>query len=104
MRTIELIISETGRGSLKDEPSLFNKICECFETKEELKQYLIDRYGKMPNGKHKVYVDKKSGGAEQVGFLHSFWNKDWSHNTPSWYQTDWIEFFEQDTNRKYFKL
>lgn len=96
MRTFELEITETGRGSLKEEPSTFNRITESFLTLNELKEYLIERYGKMPNGKKKVYTGKEP---KVIGFLHSFWNQDISHMTPKWYQTDWIVF--SINNREY---
>jgi hypothetical protein len=38
------------------------------------------------------------------GFLHSFWNDDCSHDSKKWYQTDWITFWEQETQRNYIKL
>ena len=104
MKTIELRITETGRSSLKDQPSRFNDIKESFETVEQLKTYLIDRYRKIPNGKNKIYRNVKDDEPIICGFLHSFWNQDISHMTPKYYQTDWIEFFEQETNIKYFIL
>ena len=91
---LQIIISETGRNSLKDNPSLFNTETETVNTIEEVKEFLSDRYGKMPNGRKKIYRDKKDGSVQTVGFLHSFWNKDCSHNTKHWYQTDWIEIIE----------
>ena len=88
----QLQITETGSNCPKghlENASIFNDILENFNTVDEAKEYLIDRYGKMPNGKKKIYIDTDNG-VEAVGFLHSFWNKDWSHNTKNWFQTDWI--------------
>ncbi len=102
MKTIELRISETGRGNLKEDPSFFNEIRKSFSGIDELKEYLITRYGKIPSGKNKVYIDKKS--PIITGFLHSFWTRDISHMSKKWYQTDWITFYEQDTTKKYFNL
>lgn len=99
-----LLIDETGRDCLKGQVSCFNQIKETFKTKEELKNYLIDRYGKIPGGRHKIYQDKKDGSVECVGFLHSFWNRDVSNNSSKWYQTDWITFFESEIKVTYFKL
>ena len=104
MKTIELRIIETGRMSLKDQPSRFNDIEKSFETVEQLKDYLTDMYGKIPHGRIKMYKDKKDGSTVICGFIHSFWNQDISHMTPRWYQTDWIEFFEQETTKTYFTL
>jgi len=90
----QLIISETGRNSLKEEASLFNVINESFKTMFDIKEYLIDRYGKIPKGKNKIYIDNKKGKAQEIGFLHSFWNSDISHDSKAWFQTDWIEVRE----------
>jgi hypothetical protein len=43
----------------------------------------------LPKGKNKIYKEINNVSIE-TGFTHSFWNKDWSHNTKSWFQTDWI--------------
>ena len=100
MKTFELEITETGRGSLKEEPSTFNRITESFLSLNELKEYLIERYGKMPNGKKKVYTGP-SGASKVIGFLHSFWNQDISHMSAKWYQTDWIVF---STNSREYNI
>src|ERR1035441_5360939 len=90
-------IDETGRNSLKGEVTAFNFIVEYKKNLKEIKQYLIDRYGKMPNMKHKIHYefkDKSKPDEKNIGFTHSFWNQDISHMTPKWYQTDWITVFE----------
>lgn len=96
MAYIKLTIVETGRGNLKEKPQTFNEIIETFPTLEEAKGFLVDRYGHLPKGRNKVYLDYNdiSKGFQVVGFHHSFWNKDWSHNSKSWYQTDWITLTE----------
>ncbi|MFA5240354.1 MAG: hypothetical protein WC476_11705 [Phycisphaerae bacterium] len=85
-------ITETGRNSLKGESSTFNREVKTVATVEEVKAYLIDRYGKMPKGKNKIYIDTQDGETIETGFTYSFWNQDVSHNSPKWYQTDWISF------------
>jgi len=104
MQTFELEIAETGRDSLHEDATRFNTIHESFKTVYQLKEYLIKRYGKMPKGRKKIYRDRKDAPSIVVGFLHSFWNKDYSHNSRKWYQTDWIEFYIQQTEISYFKL
>lgn len=108
MRTFELRIRETGRSKPSDVQESFNTIEESFESKEKLVEYLIDRYGKMPCGRKKIYRDIDtnfySPKIMAVGFLRSFWNQDISHNSKKWFQTDWIEFFEQETTKTYFKI
>ena len=93
----QLIINETGRNSLKEKATHFNILQKTFENLPELKDYLVERYGKMPKGKGKIYRDIKDGKAQEIGFLHSFWNNDISHNSKAWFQTDWIEILEVST-------
>ena len=94
MKTIKITITETGCNSLKEieQSSTFNQINEYFKTKEEAKKYLQERYDKKDFSKlRKVY----SGKDIEIGFTYSFWNKDISHNSKSWYQTDWVTIVEQ---------
>ena len=91
MMYYKLTIDETGRNCPKDESQLFNVISESFKTLEDIKEYLTERYGKIPTGKNKVYRDDKEGNSIEVGFLHSFWNRDISHNSKHWFQTDWFQ-------------
>lgn len=96
MKTIRLIIHETGRNFLAEPACCFNVIRETFENKNQLKDYLIDRYGKIPKGKKKIYTGNPP---KIIGFLHSFWNQDVSHASKKWYQTDWIEIYQEETIR-----
>ena len=92
----KLHISETGRSSLKECDCLFNEIEQKFETLKEVSKYLIERYGKMPSMKRKIHIDTVNGESEVVGFTHSYWNRDISHNSNLWYQTDWVTITEVD--------
>jgi hypothetical protein len=87
-------IDETGRNSPKDQAQRFNVIEECVNSLEDVKIFLINQYGKIPGKKNKIYIDDKNGKSKEVGFLHSFWNKDCSHNSKKWFQTDWITITE----------
>jgi hypothetical protein len=88
-------ITETGRHNLKTAATFFNiKETFSFVTLEEINAFLVNRYGKMPSKRNKVYVDDKDGNAKEIGFTHSYWNNDISHNSKKWYQTDWIEIVE----------
>lgn len=89
----EIKIVETGRNALKDEPYIFNRFVESVESVEEIKGFLLERYGKIPSGKNKVYRDKKDGSAVEVGFTYSYWSSDISHNSRLWYQTDWVSIY-----------
>jgi hypothetical protein len=86
-------INETGRNTLKEEAHTFNYISESFKTLEEAKQFLVDRYGTIPKRtfRNTMYRDLKNGSSVEIGFIKSYWNKDISHNSTSWYQTDWVE-------------
>lgn len=85
-------ITETSRGSLKGESLIFNELI-LHGTPESLREQLIERYGKFPRG-HKIYIDTPTG-AIHCGFTHSYWNRDISHDSKSWFQTDWITFSER---------
>jgi hypothetical protein len=73
---------------------MFDVVHETVLDIKEAREFLIDRYEKMPGGKNKVYVDDNDGNAKVLGFTHSFWNKDWSHDSKPWFQTDWITAVE----------
>jgi len=88
---IQITITETGRSSLKDNPEVFNKENLFCNSIVEAKETIAERYGRMPNGRNKVYRDK-DGVSRPCGFVYSFWNSDISHNSKAWYQTDWITF------------
>lgn len=89
---IRIEITETGRNNLKEEPQTFNRENKTVANVEEVKAYLIERYGKIPTGKNKIYIDTQDGETIETGFTYSFWNQDISHNSAKWYQTDWISF------------
>lgn len=93
----QLEITETARDHLKQEATIYNIETEDFGSIDDIKQHLIDRYGRMPGGRNKIYRDNKAGEATEVGFCHSFWDDDISHNSKAWYQTDWIEIKEVTT-------
>lgn len=104
MKTIELKITETFKG-VTGKYVVQNTIKETFETISELKEYLIKRYGKLPKGRRKIYNEDKNGEVITVGFLYSCWTYDYLDGTnKKWYQTDWIEFYQQETIKTYFKL
>jgi hypothetical protein len=85
-------ITCTSRGNLRSDNSyIFDTITEKVKTLEEIKIYLINRYNRIPN--KYLYIDTDKG-SKKVGFTYSYWNKDISHNSKSWFQTDWIEIFE----------
>lgn len=70
----EIRIDETGRNNLKEDTYLFNTETKRVDTLQEIKDFLIERYGKMPSVKNKVYVDGKDNipienGFKQIGLL-----------------------------------
>lgn len=92
MKQIKMTITELGRNTLKEAPAVFNEERKYFNTVEDVREYLTERYGKMPGMKNKVYQDAPDGEPMTVGFIHSYWNRDISHNSDAWYQTDWVCF------------
>ncbi len=60
---------------------------ETFESIEQARAWLTDRYGKMPKGRRKMYRDTKDG--QSIGFVHSFWTDPWGYEKAQW-QTDWV--------------
>lgn len=74
----------------------FNNKVFTVETLQEALERLDRDYGIVPPKKPKgVYVDTLDGKTRQVGFLHYRWDKDWSHNSPSYWVESWISFDEQ---------
>jgi hypothetical protein len=89
---IKITIESTGRSHLKQETaSLFDVTHETVFDIKAAQEFLTERYGKLPGGRNKIYVDDKDGNAKVLGFTYSFWNNDISHvPVVSWFQTDWI--------------
>lgn len=65
---------------------------EKFGTLQEAKEWIKEQYPKCK--KEKMYVDKKDGTSQHIGYIYSFKNKDWSHNSECWYQKDWVRVSE----------
>ncbi len=70
-----------------------------FVSMAKLKEELFKRY---PNrdikgllNKNKVYVERDNQPIH-VGFTISYWNSDVSHNSKSWWQTDWVNIERLD--------
>lgn len=95
---IKLKITETYKKSIKEDYCSGEVITETFKTQQNFVEYLIDRYGRMPNGRNKVYLDIENKSV-QIGFIHSFWNKE-----DGWFQQDWITFWKEDNTKTYFEL
>ena len=87
-------IAETARNNPKHDDEndhLFNNIVETIKDIDGVKRFLTEHYGKMPKMRKKMYHDPND---EEIGFIHSFWNKDFSRNNKSWWQTDWVTIKE----------
>lgn len=105
-------IDETSKNNLKEEKSsIFNQEEFKFKTKKEVLNFLEERYTlkKIKNAiKNKKFIfnDSKKG-VECVGITLSFWNKDYSHMSKSWYQTDWLSIKKVNIKpafKKMFKI
>lgn len=90
----KITIDETAKNNLKDESHRFNQETIICNDLKDVSTKLIKRYGRLPKMKNKVYCNTIKGESTVIGFTYSFWNKDWSHNSKSWYQTDWVVITE----------
>lgn len=90
----EVSVNQIGKpiGNNRDNFSSFNQETHKFQTIKEVKEWLKEIYGKCK--KQKMYVDGKNGDTQHIGYIYCFKNKDWSHNTESWWQQDWVSIKE----------
>lgn len=87
----KLRIDMTARNNTQGEITKFDDFTGYYKALGDLKTALTERYGKLPRGKHKIYIDDQNGKAIEIGILYSFWNADYSHaSLKKWFQTDWI--------------
>lgn len=95
---IKVSIGETSRTTPNAEPVYIGRTEKAFKTIEAVKEFFISRYNRIPKGRKKIYIDTKNG-AEEIGFLHSFWTREPGEG--SIYRTDWIEISDvQETTRR----
>jgi hypothetical protein len=106
MISFRLIIDETARDTPKEESHLFNRIVKKFQTRAEADKFLFYRYGKKirKTSQNGIYHDTINGGNKRIGSIYSYWNKNYSHNSNSWYQTDWIVLEQRETTTKYLPI
>ncbi len=79
MVTIKVTINQVVSAGLRGNRWRWDDIRETFSSIEDARDFLVKRYGKIPSGKRKVYVDRNINGKKQaveVGFSHSYWNGD----------------------------
>ena len=89
---IKVEIDETTRNRTDEEPIRGYTLKEKFKTLEEVKEFMIDRYGRVPGGRRKIYRDTPNG-AVVVGFLYTFWNRE-TPRDKAYLQTDWVSVTE----------
>jgi hypothetical protein len=82
-------IDQTGKAIGDKKPSgegysHFNSEVISFPTLEQVREFLQARYNKVK--KVKCY----HGEGEHVGYIYCFKNRDDSHNSPPWFQQDWV--------------
>jgi hypothetical protein len=87
---IELNITQTAKSYGAKEYESFNSYNKSFHTLAEAKNWLKEEYGNVKRSK--MFVDKTDGSNQHIGYIYGFKNKDYSHNTNSWLQQDWVEF------------
>lgn len=91
---LKLEIAETERPHPGADGYRGYEFTECFKDMDDLKEFLIDRYGKIPNGRNKVYVDKTDGSIQEVGFTHSYWRDHEYSGEKSTFVTDWVSIMD----------
>lgn len=97
---IRVIITSTGRNSMKDKPSIFDEETKLFKNREDALKFIKEKYGKVKTRKP-MYVDDKKGKIQKIGYIFGFWNEDISHpyteegKKNRWYQEDWVELREE---------
>lgn len=88
---IQLHITRTGKSfSPKDDYSIFDTETKQFDSLKDAKDFLKQEYGSCKRSK--MFADLKDGSSKHIGYVYGFKNKDWSHNSQSWLQQDWIDF------------
>lgn len=94
IKYFKVFVDETSKnlGNNKEDYRIFNQYTESFKTLKEVKNWLKEKYQNIK--KVKMYRDKKDGTSYQNGWVYCYKNKDWSHNSESWYQHDWVEIRE----------
>jgi len=85
----EIDITKTSKpiGS-KEKYSALDIEKKYFKSKEEVDKFLKENYGKVR--KTPMFQDTKEGESQKVGYVYGFKNRDWSHNSESWFQQDWV--------------
>lgn len=89
----KVTIHEMGRPNPRSDESedqCFNIEHRTCWSEEDVFAYLKERYGDNYKPHRDIYQDYRDGKSYVVGFIRSYWNKDWSHNSKSWWQTDWV--------------
>lgn len=79
----------------RDETVRMGRISLEADSLDELWAKILEHYGMQSRPRihdsNSVFIDTKEG-TKRVGFLRSYWNRDYSHNSKAWWQTDWITF------------
>jgi len=86
----EITTTKISRNNTRAQSYIFDTTEKTKSTLAEVKQYIIDNYGKIP--RNKIYIDGAAGQAVQTGYIVSFWvDRDYRDEDHKKYlQTDWI--------------
>jgi hypothetical protein len=91
MVSYRVIITQTGRNSMKEKPDTFNEESKLFKSLEDAKAYVKEKYGKVKT-KKPMFIDGADGKPKKIGYIFGFWNQDMSHSGGNkWFQEDWVE-------------
>ncbi len=91
---IEVEITRTGKpkGNTEERYSTFDTDLKCFDDVEEARAWIDEEYGN--HKREKMYCDDSEGNAKHVGWIFGFSNKDISHDSPEWWQQDWVSVWD----------
>ena len=98
MRHFKLKIEQVTRTRPQDEAwGTWERENRKFSNIDDLREYIIDVYGKIPFLKgNEVYRDTKEG-VEHIGYHYSFWEYSCDRSLPpdhKYFATDWITIYE----------
>jgi hypothetical protein len=90
-KMIELSITRTSKNfGSSDDYTIFDTEQKRFTSIAGAKLWLQNEYGNCK--RQKLYYDKRDGKTRHNGYVYCFKNKDWSHDSKSWLQQDWVSF------------
>jgi hypothetical protein len=80
----------TSAALFSDDYTRFDDKEKYFSTMTEVRKHLKEVYGNCRRVKMYCESNWSATPGEHCGWIYSFRNKDWSHDSKSWNQKDWV--------------